>query len=166
MTDNLGPLRQAMSDLSQHGGAADMYERSLRRSRQIQRRRAVTAGVAAAAVVFAIGGTVAFAARDQRPDAVTPPASARTSDGPQNSDCPSTKTLGAMVELPAGWSFASREVECVEAWAAADVDRPDAGSVIYLFHYEAGTGWRYQDQGTGWDCEELGLTEPASFCVS
>ena len=30
MTDNLGPLRQAMSDLSEHGGTADMYERALR----------------------------------------------------------------------------------------------------------------------------------------
>ncbi|WP_276320374.1 hypothetical protein [Micromonospora zingiberis] len=34
MTDNLGPLRQAMSDLSEHGGSVDLYERSLRKSRQ------------------------------------------------------------------------------------------------------------------------------------
>ncbi|WP_410816440.1 hypothetical protein [Micromonospora sp. 050-3] len=165
MTDDLGPLRQAMSDLSEHGGTTDMYERALRRSRQVQRRRAVTTGAAAVAVMFAIGGTVAFATR-HRPDPPTPPASTRTSDGPQNPTCPSTQTLGTLVELPAGWSFDSRAVECVETWAAADVQRPDASGVIYLFHYTAGTGWRFQDQGTGWDCKDLGLTEPASFCVS
>ncbi|MEV4495566.1 hypothetical protein AB0J84_07665 [Micromonospora arborensis] len=165
MTDHLGPLRQAMSDLSEHGGTADMYERALHKSRQTQRRRALTTGAAAAAVVFAIGGTVAFATRHQ-PDPLTPPGSTRTSAGPQNPTCPSTQTLGTMVELPAGWSFASRGVECVEAWAAADVQRPDGGGVIYLFHYTAGLGWRFHDQGTGWDCTDLGLTEPASFCTS
>ncbi|MCG5446009.1 hypothetical protein NIE79_004573 [Micromonospora sp. NIE79] len=165
MTDDLGPLRQAMSDLSEHGGTTDMYERALRRSRQVQRQRAVTTGAAAVAVMFAIGGTVALATR-HRPDPPTPPASTRTSDGPQNPTCPSTRTLGTLVELPAGWSFDSRAVECVETWAAADVRRPDASGVIYLFHYTTGTGWRFQDQGTGWDCKDLGLTEPASFCTS
>ncbi|MCG5438087.1 hypothetical protein [Micromonospora foliorum] len=165
MTDNLGPLRQAMSDLSEHGGTADMYERSLRRSRQSQRRIALATGAAATAVVFAVGGTVALAA-SHRPDPPTPPASTRTSDGPRSPDCPSTTTLGTLVELPAAWAFASRPVECVEAWAAADVERPAAGGVIYLFHYTAGTGWRYHDQGPGWNCADLGLTEPASFCTS
>lgn len=165
MTDDLGPLRQAMSDLSEHGGTTDMYERALRKSRQSQRRTALTTGAAAAAVVFAIGGTVAFATR-RRPDPPTPPASTRTGEGLQNPNCPSTQTLGVLVELPAGWSFASRAVECVETWAAADVQRPDASAVIYLFHYTAGTGWRFHDQGTGWDCRDLGLTEPASFCTS
>ncbi|MBQ0988620.1 hypothetical protein PSH03_003997 [Micromonospora sp. PSH03] len=165
MTDNLGPLRQALSDLSEHGGTADMYERALRKSRQSQRRTALTTGAAAAAVVFAIGGTVALATR-HRPDPPTAPASTPTSDGRQNPTCPSTQALGTLVELPAGWSFASRGVECVETWAAADVQRPDASGVIYLFHYTAGTGWRFQDQGTGWECKDLGLTEPASFCTS
>ncbi|MCG5468301.1 hypothetical protein LADH09A_002161 [Micromonospora sp. LAH09] len=165
MTDNLGPLRQAMSDLSEHGGTADMYERALRRSRQSQRRTALITGAAAVAVVVTTGGTLAVAAR-HRPDPPTPPASTPTSVKNQSLTCPSTQTLGTLVELPAGWSFASREVECVETWAAADVQRPDAGGVIYLFHYTAGTGWRFQEQGTGWDCGDLGLTEPASFCTS
>ena len=164
MTDDLGPLRQAMSDLSEYGGATDMYEPALRRSRKQQRRTAVATGAASVAVVFAIGGTVAVAIR-HRPDPPTPPGSTRTSDGPQNPNCPSTTTLGTLVELPSGWSFAFREVECVETWAAVDVQRP-AGDVVYLFHYTAGTGWRFQDQGTGWDCDDLGLTEPASFCIS
>ena len=165
MTDDLGPLRQAMSDLSEYGGAADMYERSLRRSRQQQRRTAVATGAAAVAMVFAIGGTVAFATRHQ-PGPLPPPGSTRTADGPQDADCPSTNLLGNLVELPAGWSFAPTEVQCVEGWAAADVRRPDTGGVIYLFRYTPGTGWRYHDQGTRWDCKDLGLTEPAPFCAS
>ncbi|MEU8419526.1 hypothetical protein AB0C15_01440 [Micromonospora sp. NPDC048835] len=165
MTDDLGPLRQAMSDLSEHGGAADLYERTLRRSRQSQRRTALATAAAATVVVFAIGGTVAAATRD-RPDPPTQPGSTRTGDGPQNPTCPTTQTLGTLVELPAGWSFAPREVECVQTWAAADVQRPNAGVVIYLFHYTPGTGWRFQDQGNGWDCKEIGLTETASFCTS
>ncbi|MEU5779492.1 hypothetical protein [Micromonospora lupini] len=164
MTDNLGPLRQAMSDLSELGGTADMYERTLRRSRQVQRRRAVATGVAVAAV-FAIGGTATFATL-HRPDPLLPPAATPTSVDPQKPTCPSTESLGTLVELPAGWSFASRPVECVETWAAVDVERPDAGAIIYLFHYTPGTGWRLQDQSTGWDCKELGLTEPATFCTS
>ncbi|MCX5069021.1 hypothetical protein OOJ91_24560 [Micromonospora lupini] len=164
MTDNLGPLRQAMSDLSELGGTADMYERTLRRSRQVQRRRAVATGAAVAAV-FAIGGTVAFATL-HRPDPLLPPAATPTSVDPHSPTCPSMQSLGTLVELPAGWSFASRPVECVETWAAVDVQRPDDNNFIYLFHYTAGTGWRLQDQGTGWDCTELGLTERASFCTS
>ncbi|MEV7989875.1 hypothetical protein [Micromonospora sp. NPDC085948] len=164
MTDNLGPLRQAMADLSEHGGTADMYERALRTSRQAQRRMAVTTGAAAVAVVFAIGATVAVAA-NRRSDTPSPPASAPTSAGSQGLGCPSTQTLGNLVELPEGWSFAPRDVECVETWAAADVQRSDASSVIYLFHHTAGTGWRYHDQGNGWDCTDLDLTEPATFCT-
>ncbi|MFF0153740.1 hypothetical protein [Micromonospora sp. NPDC005203] len=164
MTDNLGPLRQAMADLSEHGGTTDMYERALRRSRQAQRRMAVTTGAAAAALVVAIGATVAVAA-NRRPDTPSPPAAAPTGDGSQGPGCPSTRTLGTLVELPPGWSFAPTEVECVETWAAADVRRPDGGSVVYLFHHTAATGWRYQDQGTEWDCADLGLTEPATFCA-
>ncbi|MFI5927760.1 hypothetical protein ACIA3K_17445 [Micromonospora sp. NPDC051543] len=165
MTDDLGPLRQAMSDLSEYGGEADMYERALRRSRQSQRRAALATGAAAVAVVVAIGGTVAVATRD-RADPPLPPAASGTGDGAQTVDCPSTQVLGDLVELPAGWTFSSRPVECAQTWAAVDVERPGAGGLIYLFHYTPGTGWRFQDQGNGWDCTELGLTEPASFCTS
>ncbi|MEU1606501.1 hypothetical protein [Micromonospora matsumotoense] len=166
MTEDLGPLRQAMADLSEYGGTADMYERALHKSRQSQRRTALTTAAAAAALVFAIGGTVAFATRHQ-PDPLTPPASTPTGDGLQHPGCPSTQALGTLVELPTGWSFASRAVECAQTWAAAGVERPDADAVIYLFHYTAGTGWRFHDQGNGWDCKkDLDLTEPASFCTS
>ncbi|MEU8086121.1 hypothetical protein AB0B57_21240 [Micromonospora sp. NPDC049101] len=165
MTDDLGPLRQAMSELSEYGGTADLYERALRKSRQSQRRMAVGTAAAAAVVVFAIGATVAVAT-GHRPGPSTPPAATPTGDRSQDPGCPSTQTLGTLVELPPGWSFAPTGVECVETWAAAEVRRPDTTGVIYLFHHTAGVGWRYHDQGGGWNCTELGLTQPASFCTS
>ena len=77
MTDNLGPLRQAMSDLAEHGGNTDLYARTLRKSRQSQRRATLATGAAAVAVVFAIGGAVAFANADgpgrSTPVATQPP---------------------------------------------------------------------------------------------
>ncbi|QDY07855.1 hypothetical protein FJK98_12310 [Micromonospora sp. HM134] len=159
MTDNLGPLRQAMSELSEHGGSADLYEGTLHRSRRLQRRATVTTGAAAAALVFAVGGTVAFAV-NHRPDPSAPPAAA-----PGEPDCPSIETLGDLVELPTDWSFASTGVQCAQTWAAVEVKRPAGGDVRYLFHYTADAGWRYQEQGTEWDCAELGLTRPAPFCT-
>ena len=161
MTDNLGPLRQAMSDLSEHGGSTDMYERSLRKSRQAQRRATIATSASAAVVVFAIGGTVAWAA-NHRSSSLPPPAAAPSSAEP---DCPSIETLGNLVELPPDWSFASTKVQCAQTWAAADVKRPAAGNVRYLFHHTPGTGWRYQEQGTDWKCKDLGLTRPAPFCT-
>ena len=74
MSDNLGPLRRAMNDLAEHGGSTDLYERSLRRSRQLQRRTAIASGAAAAAVVFGIGGAVAFTVVDR----AAPPAPVAT----------------------------------------------------------------------------------------
>lgn len=162
MTDNLGPLRQAMSDLSEHGGSADLYERSLRKSRQSQRRAMLATG---AAVVFALGGTIAFLS-GHRPDRSAPPAAAPSDAGPTNPDCPPVEALRNLVELPAGWSFTSTKVQCAETWAAAEVKRPAAGNIRYLFHFTAGTGWRYQEQGTGWSCKELGITQPSPFCTS
>ncbi|BCJ58955.1 hypothetical protein [Micromonospora endophytica] len=42
---------------------------------------------------------------------------------------------------------------------------PNIGNGGYLFHYEAGTGWKYYGDGTGYDCSELDLIE-APFCTS
>ncbi|GAA0524248.1 hypothetical protein GCM10010172_00820 [Paractinoplanes ferrugineus] len=165
MTDNLGPLRQAMSDLSEHGGSTDLYERSLRKSRQSQRRAALATGAAAVAVVFAVGGTVAFVA-DHRSGPPSTPVAAPSSAGSEDPACPSIEILADLVELPQDWSFASSRVQCAESWASTDVKRPTGGNIHYLFHYAADTGWRYQEQGTGWNCQELGLTKPAPFCTS
>ncbi|MEU7974239.1 hypothetical protein AB0B48_19615 [Micromonospora sp. NPDC049089] len=81
-----------------------------------------------------------------------------------NATCPSAKTLEALVELPKGWTFAG--VECVKDWAGADPQGPKAGDGVYLFHFVTGTGWKYYGEGSGYDCKDLGLTEPAPFCIS
>ncbi|MEU8230089.1 hypothetical protein AB0C12_10855 [Actinoplanes sp. NPDC048967] len=118
MTDNLGPLRRAMSDLAEHGGTTDMYERTLHRSRQVQRRNRIATGAAAAVVVFAVAGAAPFligsrqqplipAATATPPSSTTPtsavpsttepsskvPKSTPTSERPQYPDCPSPKSL-------------------------------------------------------------------------
>ncbi|MFG1605312.1 hypothetical protein [Actinoplanes sp. NPDC049265] len=99
MTDNLGPLRQAMSDLAEHGGATDMYERSLHRSRQVQRRNRIATGVGAAVVVCVVAGTIPFLAGN-RPDRSAPvatqaptPSTTPTSEAPSIS--PSSPDPGA-----------------------------------------------------------------------
>ncbi|GID97668.1 hypothetical protein ACFQFC_12910 [Amorphoplanes digitatis] len=76
MTDDFGPLRQAMSDLAEHGGSTDLYERALHKSRRSQRRTAVATSAAAAVAVFAVGGAIAFAGRagPRAPVATRPPA--------------------------------------------------------------------------------------------
>ncbi|WP_328340749.1 SPOR domain-containing protein [Micromonospora sp. NBC_00421] len=78
--------------------------------------------------------------------------------------CPSAKALESLVELPKGMTFGG--VECVKDWAGADPQGPKAGDGVYLFHYTAGTGWKYYGEGSGYDCKDLGLTEPAPFCIS
>jgi len=81
MTEELGPLRQAMSDLAEHGGHTDLYERTLHRSRQQQRRVALAGSAAVAAAVLAIGGGVAFIAAD-RPNPSTPIATGQPAPSP------------------------------------------------------------------------------------
>ena len=78
--------------------------------------------------------------------------------------CPSAKTLGSLVELPKGVTFG--KVECVKDWAGADPQGSNVGDGVYLFHYTAGTGWKYYGEGSGYDCKDLGLTVPAPFCIS
>ena len=165
MSDDLGPLRQALTDLSEYGGSADLYDRALRKSRQTQRRAAIAGGAAAAAVVFALGGTVAFAVNN-RPGPSVPPAGPPSSAAPGGPVCPSIESVQDLIELPDDWSLATGKVECVETWAAVEAKRPGRENVRYLFHYTAATGWRYQDQGDSWVCKDLGLTQPAPFCTS
>ncbi|WP_039905365.1 hypothetical protein [Micromonospora lupini] len=56
-------------------------------------------------------------------------------------------------------------MKCFKDWATADPQGPTAGDGVYLFRYVAGTGWKYYDQGSDWDCKDLGISE-APFCVS
>jgi hypothetical protein len=207
MTDDHGRLRRAMADLAEHGGNADMYERTLRKSRQSKRRTRIAATATAAAAVFTIAGAVAYATADR--SAPTPPiatyspspsptpsptpthapspsrtsksvapsdtptsrpprSSTTTSSPPQSStttsnpprypDCPSAKTLEKLADLPEDWTFKPSSVECWQTWATAAPQGPTPGDGIYLFHYEPGPGWRYHSQGSGYRCQDLGIT--------
>jgi hypothetical protein len=99
MTEEFGPLRQAMSDLAEHGGTTDMYERSLRKSRQSQRRAAFTTVAAAAAVVFAVSGAVAIATANRPaplpPVASRPPTPSATPTAAVTSAAPSAAPTSA-----------------------------------------------------------------------
>ena len=88
----------------------------------------------------------------------------RTLGGTESADCPSGTVLQELVELPKGQTFG--KVQCVKDWAGADPQGPDTGDGVYLFHYKAGTGWKYYGDGSGYDCKDLGLNEPAPFCIS
>jgi hypothetical protein len=200
MTDEFGPLRQAMSDLAEHGGSTDLYERALHKSRQSQRRTAVVTSAAAAVAVFAVGGAIAFASRPGPPTPAatqqpapsvaptsaattapsptppsptlpssTPPSStsssSRASDRPKYPECPSAKSLEKLVDLPKDWYFVASSVECWRGWATAEPEGPNRGDGIYLFKYQAGKGWRYHSQGSGYLCQELGITSgKPPFC--
>ncbi|AGL13783.1 hypothetical protein [Actinoplanes sp. N902-109] len=61
MTDDHRLLRQTLSDLAEHGGHADLYERSLRTSKRLTRNRRIVTVVAALAVVAGIGTPIAVA---------------------------------------------------------------------------------------------------------
>ncbi|MEU7614019.1 hypothetical protein [Micromonospora sp. NPDC049204] len=128
-----------------------------------------------AAVLFALPACGAKPAPGPSPTASAPTSAAPATGAPSASsavaapaggsaECPTVEALQKLVELPKGSSLTT--VQCVKDWAAADPQGPSTGDGVYLFHFVAGTGWKYSDQGSGWDCKELGLTEPAPFCVS
>jgi hypothetical protein len=116
----------------------------------------------AATVLFALAACGATTASSPGPTASAPSAAAPAAT--EASDCPSGTNLQKLVELPKGATFGG--VECVQGWAGADLRGPSAGDGVYLFHYKAGTGWKYYGEGSGYDCKDLGLTEPAPFCIS
>jgi hypothetical protein len=93
-----------------------------------------------------------------------PTVTTKAPGGTKSAACPSGTTLQKLVELPKGVTFGS--VECVKGWAGADPQGPNVGDGVYLFHYKAGTGWKYYGDGSGYDCKDLGLNEPAPFCIS
>ena len=78
--------------------------------------------------------------------------------------CPSAKALEKLVDLPKGWYFVPSSVECWKGWATVDPEGPTPGDGVYLFRYKSSTGWRYHSQGSGYDCKDLGINEPAPFC--
>ncbi|MEU8327740.1 hypothetical protein [Micromonospora sp. NPDC048839] len=127
-----------------------------------------------AAVLFALPACGAKPAPGPTPTASAPTSAAAATGAPSASpavaapaggsaECPSAKTLEKLVELPKGWTFGT--VQCVQDWAGADPQGPTAGDGWYLFHFVAGTGWKYYGDGSGYDCVDLGLKE-APFCIS
>ncbi|MEV4772896.1 hypothetical protein [Micromonospora humida] len=96
--------------------------------------------------------------------ATRPTVTAKAAGGVASANCPSGTDLQKLIELPKGMTFGN--VECVKGWAGAVPQGPKTGDGVYLFHYTAGTGWKYYGEGSGYDCRDLGLTEPAPFCIS
>jgi hypothetical protein len=105
MTGDFNRLRGAMTDLAEHGGSPDLYERTLHTSHRLRRRNALATGGTAAAVVVAIGTGVALPGTHrptpppvaQAPTAIpTTPPSPAPSSGPSSSSstssAPSTST--------------------------------------------------------------------------
>jgi hypothetical protein len=75
MSDDFDRLRRTMSELAEHGGSTDLYDRTLHASRRLTRRRNALAGGAVAAAVLALGVPVALAGWDRTappPPAATP----------------------------------------------------------------------------------------------
>ncbi|MEV6637701.1 hypothetical protein AB0M54_43925 [Actinoplanes sp. NPDC051470] len=78
--------------------------------------------------------------------------------------CPSAKALEKLTDLPKDWHFVPSSVECWKGWATASPEGPATGDGVYLFRNQAGSGWRYHSQGSGYHCKELGINEAAPFC--
>jgi hypothetical protein len=121
------------------------------------------ASVPAAAPAPANPGSAKPAATDpgSAKPAASDPVATKTASA---DDCPSAQELEKLVELPKGWHFGS--VECSQGWAGADPEGPEAGDGVYLFHFKEGAGWRYYGEGSGYDCKDLKIEEPAPFCIS
>jgi hypothetical protein len=66
--------------------------------------------------------------------------------------------LEGLADLPDGWRFVPSSVECWRGWATADPEGPTPGDGVYLFQYKTGKGWRYHSQGSGFLCQDLGIT--------
>jgi hypothetical protein len=78
MNDDLSTLRQSLNDLSEHGGSADLYDRTLRTSRRLGRHRALASGAAVAAAVLAVAVPVGLAGLREpvTPSVATAPSAA------------------------------------------------------------------------------------------
>ncbi|UQU66685.1 hypothetical protein COUCH_10640 [Couchioplanes caeruleus] len=107
--DDLPVLRRAMAGLAEHGGSTDLYDRTLRTSRRLARRRAIASGGAVAAAVLAIGVPVALAQRQQSP--VLPPATVPSADPSVSAEpsTPATTATPRRTVTPAGTTPTRRE---------------------------------------------------------
>lgn len=105
MSDDFDRLRRTMADLSEHGGEADLYDRVLRTSRRMTRRRNAAAAGAVAAAVLAVAVPVVLVDRN-RP--VSPPIAGRptpdASSAPARTSAPPSSAPASSPPLKTGTS--------------------------------------------------------------
>jgi hypothetical protein len=190
MSDDFGRLRGALTDLAEHGGSPDLYERTIRTSQRLQRQRVFAIGGVAAAVVVAIGVGVAAAGSPQ----AAPPPPAAGSPSAHPSAAPSvlthqTRPDTAVVTSPTGTSHCSvaaatlnkalpaeykvngfqltqDTVRCWKNYAWA-TDSNWQGDGDALFRHSS-TGWHFLSEGSALVCADLGVKvdpkDPPPFC--
>ncbi|MET0416069.1 MAG: hypothetical protein ABW022_08615 [Actinoplanes sp.] len=194
MTGEFDRLRGAMTDLAEHGGSPDLYDRALRTSRRLGRRTALAVGSAAVATIVAVATGVALAGSPKAappppiapspsvtpsspapeppttPTTTPPTTRARTpatTKLPRNG-CPVTAaTLDRVPGLPDGYRHTPDTVDCWRNWASA-WDRGQEGDGMNLFRYNSTVGWRLHGQGSSFSCASLGIEidpgDPPPFC--
>jgi hypothetical protein len=187
MSDDFDRLRRTMAELAEHGGSADLYERTLRTSRRLTRRRTALAGGAVAVAVLGLGVPVALAGRYRdaspptapapppaSPSPVRPSGSPVTPERPStpvttqgtsrspSSGCPvSAAALRRVAGLPDDWRIDAGSISCVQGWAQGRPEAPteaEQGDGMVLFRYADGT-WQKVAEGSAVDCATHGLPE-------
>lgn len=111
MTGDFDRLRGAMSDLAQHGGSPDVYERALHTSHRRHRRTMLaTTGGVAAAVLVAVGAGVALGRGSPHaaPPATGQPFSSSTPSPTPSLSLSPTVTPSSMSSSPSTSSRTSR----------------------------------------------------------
>lgn len=194
MTEDLTRLRETMAALAEHGGETDLYDRALRTSARMGRRRTI----AAAAAVLAVAAPIALAERYRGSPApvvqtVMPSPSPTTAAPPSTSPSPVTSpstagsassskatvahpcpvgpaALRRVAELPAGYGIDASTIECWRTWAIAGLTFPPGqhGDGVMIFRYVSGK-WTKVGEGSALDCaRDLGLPKGAahpSWCT-
>ena len=177
MSNDFDRLRQTMSELSEHGGNTDLYDRSVLASRRMTRNRRVSAGLAVAAATVAIAAPVALAdARRSAPAPITPatgapvptttmappslpassspavsraPAGSRSPSAAAADGCPLTAKMLKPGTGISDWS----KIECHSPWAiAVPGEGATGGDGVFVFRYSAGR-WTEAGQGSSEYCE-------------
>jgi hypothetical protein len=193
MSDDLNRLRATMSELAEHGGSTDLYQRALDGSRRLGRRRAIMSTSAVAVAVLAIATPIALAQKPKAaplpaapavPAPSPSPASVPSSDphsspSPRSPDsspshpangCPvSASILQKVAGLDAGYQIDSSSIACEQNWATAGVTAPTVeqqGDGLIFFEYSATTGtWTKKGEGSSVPCGgEMGIPASTGFC--
>lgn len=163
------PLRRALTDLSERAADADLYDRSLRTSRRLARRRRTFTGAAAVLLAIPIllfGGN----GSSQTPtypgagpsSAATPPTASPNATRLPGCPVDSTKLYTALQtntaitqNLPSSLS-GLQGVSCYQDYATALTKAPGADTASVLFHYDRTTSvWSAIDFGSSMTCDAV-----------